>query len=150
MVLPNHFASNGASLPDQPPVAPNPPTAVPVVALPADLVGQLPPLVVDAHAAAEQRWWHKMWKKEHAEVTGMYLDIVLRLLMCAALLWICWAWLDRICGIVEKQTEDGKKSLSDPVLIALLTTTTANILGLLLIVVGYLFPKRIGEKSPPA
>lgn len=90
-----------------------------------------------------------MWKKEHAEVTGMYLDIVLRLLMCAALLWICWVWLDRISGIVEKQTEEGKKTLTDPVLIALLTTTTANILGLLLIVVGYLFPKRIGEKSPP-
>lgn len=128
-----------------------PPEASPSHPLPANLVGQPAPGSAGPQAAAEQWWWQKMWKKEHAEVTGMYLDILLRLLMCAALLWICWVWLDKVCGIVEKQTEENRKPLSDPVLITLLTTTTANILGLLLIVVGYLFPKRIGvSEQPPA
>lgn len=55
----------------------------------------------------------------------------------------CWEWF--VINVVRSQLNPNKEEifhLSDAVLIALLTTATANILALPAIILSYLFPKR--------
>lgn len=55
--------------------------------------------------------------------------------------WFVCVWLAGILGIVV-MTGAGLLALSDTVLVALLGTTTANIIGLFAAVAHYLFPKQ--------
>jgi hypothetical protein len=77
---------------------------------------------------------------------GFLLDVVLRLIFAGLFAYLAYWWLNRVGGIVERQTDD--KKLSDAVLVALLGTTTVNVLGLLYFVAGYLFPK-LKPEGPP-
>lgn len=54
---------------------------------------------------------------------------------------LVFAWLGVILWIVIA-AGSGWYKLSDTVLVALITTTTLNIIGLLLVVTQYLFPKK--------
>lgn len=80
-----------------------------------------------------------------ARIVGLYIDILLRLVMSVLFFWITRTWLLTVLEILEKQTS-GQVKLSDTVLVTLLSTTTLNVLGLLLAVAVYLFPRKVEEK----
>lgn len=86
-----------------------------------------------------------------------------RKVMTWRLTWLVFAWLIAVVGIVVLAGwrtgpqglagDDGEVAapekflvLSDTVLVAMLGTTTINVIGLLVIVVKFLFP--VGEKTP--
>ena len=87
-----------------------------------------------------------------SETIGYLVDIGLRFIMAAAFLYLTNTWLSQVGTIIQSQTTE--HHLSDTVLVALLTTTTINVLGLLYFVANYLFPKKPGGDSstpiPPA
>src|SRR5262245_49696100 len=115
-------------------------------------------LASDAKGKEEAKKWLSLpsylpkWslpQKEGIERLSSLLDLALRLIMSAAFLWMAWWWLSRvdtiICDQKVEKSVDGtitvEHRLSDTVLVALLTTTTINVLGLLYFVANYLFPR---------
>jgi hypothetical protein len=74
------------------------------------------------------------------------IDIVLRVIACIAIPLLFWWWLGRVLSIVEKQQSIfwSFSRLSDPSMVALLGTTSINVIGLLTIIVRYYFRE---EKS---
>jgi hypothetical protein len=71
---------------------------------------------------------------------GTETDLELKKLICRWVKWVVSIYLIFIAGIIGRITYE--KGLSDPVLIALLTTTTINILGLPLMIILSLFPSK--------
>jgi hypothetical protein len=130
------------------PVSTPPLTHVP----PVNLIGEPAPPKTDPAAKAEKNWFLNHLKtpsRETVSIVGLIIDIGLRVLMSGAFLGMAWWWLCKVADIVNHQSEEGHAHLSDAVLVALLTTTTLNVLGLLFFVANYLFPKQ-GRLTPPS
>ncbi|MGL6076024.1 MAG: hypothetical protein ACRC8S_17850 [Fimbriiglobus sp.] len=103
---------------------------------------QLPQSLPEPNAEKESRWlFSGLLEPGKAQAVSLYADIFLRLIVGAAFLWITHSWLNSVIAVLEKQSGI-EKPLSDAVLIAMLTTTTINVLGLALAMALYLFPKR--------
>src|SRR4051794_20125860 len=78
------------------------------------------------------------------------LDIELRTKYSAYLFWLVVGWLGAVMAVMLAQGfAYGMFKLADSVLIALLGTTTVNVLGLFVIVARYIFPRRDVLRSPP-
>ena len=97
----------------------------------------------------------KLADEKNARVAGIYIDTILRFVMAFLFFWLAQAWLTGVLELLGKQSAE--KTLSDPVLIALLTTTTINVLAMLAAVAVYLFPRKSTSTileseptSPPA
>lgn len=92
-------------------------------------------------------------KKEKEEVNSKKLDnksnsmdIYLRIFFAFWVLFIVTSFLDYVKEILSLKF-NYEKNLSDNVIIALLTTTTINILTLAFMVISYLFPKKFKKKA---
>lgn len=85
-----------------------------------------------------------------AETTSLIQDTEERKKYAARIYWLLCAWLAGLFALLFCRGFL-KAELSDKVLIAIITGTTANILGIFAIVVAYLFPKTTSQphKSPP-
>ena len=120
------------------PTAPPSPPSVNLIGEPA------PPAAPDPSAKEERKWFLnlKSVDRETVNVWGLIVDIGLRTAMSVLFMWMAWWWLCKVADIVNNQTAEGRTHLSDTVLVALLTTTTINVLGLLYFVANYLFPKQ--------
>ena len=73
------------------------------------------------------------------------IDIILRYIFAFWVLFIVTWFLYYVKDILYLKF-DYEKNLSDTVIIALLTTTTINILTLAFMVISYLFPKKLKKK----
>jgi hypothetical protein len=128
-----------------------PPTPEP---LPPALVAE-PAVAATPQEAEAVGWWARnvttllpsFPSRQRIADIGFLLDIVLRLVFAGLFAYLAYWWLDRVGGIVDRQTDE--KKLSDAVLVALLTTTTVNVLGLLYFVASYLFPKLKPDDTKP-
>jgi len=78
---------------------------------------------------------------ELAKLKSFQDDIKARKLYAGLIYTLVVLWLGFILWIVIA-TGSGWYKLSDTVLVALITTTTLNVLGLFLVVTQYLFPKK--------
>ena len=78
--------------------------------------------------------------------TSKYLDIFLRHVFALWVLFIVTSFLLFVKEILYLKFNHDK-NLSDNVIIALLTTTTINILTLAFMVISYLFPKKLKKKN---
>lgn len=67
------------------------------------------------------------------------IDIALRYIAFIAIVSLIGYWVHNILGVISAAAQ-GRSDLSDSVLITLLTTTTANIVGFGIIIARYLFP----------
>jgi hypothetical protein len=76
----------------------------------------------------EQKYREDEQKLKHRGVTYRFV------------LFIVFGWLYFVMAIILCVGFGWMKNLSDPVLIALLTTTTANIIAMLWAIIKYLFP----------
>ncbi|MBA4028091.1 MAG: hypothetical protein C0475_02940 [Planctomyces sp.] len=83
------------------------------------------------------------WKKEAADLKGHERDIENRGKYTSRLYWLMVGWMGAVYAVIVLSglTAWGFK-LSDAVLIALITGTTANVIGLFVIVARYLFAKK--------
>lgn len=86
-------------------------------------------------------------RKEH-ELSEAQSTTNLRIAFSGAIFLMCALWLHFIARIIC-ECGGGVRKLDDSVLIALITTTTLNVLGLFYIVANWLFPKP-KEDAPPA
>lgn len=104
----------------------------------------------DDKAKKEGNWLFNLFGKladeKIARIVGMYIDMALRFLMALLFFILTRGWLYGVLELMGKQTES--KTLQDSVLIALLTTTTINVLALLTAVAFYLFPRKPPQVSP--
>ena len=82
------------------------------------------------------------------EASRLWWDKWLRIVFGCSLFALVVYWLTAVLGVVERQ--HGPDRLSDAVLVALVATTTVNVLGLLYIVARYLSPQPIrnGKVNP--
>ncbi len=81
--------------------------------------------------------------KQDEEITGLRQDRKQRLKFGKWIFRLVCAWLGFVAVLIALSGwRLGNFTLSDSVLIALLGTTTVNVIGVLLAVTGYLFPKR--------
>ncbi len=76
------------------------------------------------------------------------IDIILRYIFAFWVLFIVTWFLYYVKDILYLKF-DYEKNLSDTVIIALLTTTTINILTLAFMVISYLFPKKLKKEIHP-
>ncbi|MDY7095194.1 MAG: hypothetical protein SX243_19635 [Acidobacteriota bacterium] len=90
------------------------------------------------------------WKEDHQKERGalqlklLALDLTLRRRYAGWLFLLLVVWLVGIYGLLIWMGLRGP--LSDAVLIAALGTTTANVIGLFIVVARYIFPNReLGE-----
>lgn len=74
------------------------------------------------------------------------IDIYLRIFFAFWVLFIVTSFLNYVKEILSLKF-NYEKNLSDNVIIALLTTTTINILTLAFMVISYLFPKKFKKKA---
>ena len=74
------------------------------------------------------------------------IDIYLRIFFAFWVLFIVTSFLNYVKEILSLKF-NYEKNLSDKVIIALLTTTTINILTLAFMVISYLFPKKFKKKA---
>ena len=74
------------------------------------------------------------------------IDIYLRIFFAFWVLFIVTSFLNYVKEILSLKF-NYEKNLSDNVIIALLTTTTINILTLAFMVISYLFPKKLKKKA---
>jgi hypothetical protein len=75
------------------------------------------------------------------ELNSLKNDITARQIYAGLTYLLVILWLGLIIWIIIA-TGSGWYRLSDTVLVALITTTTLNVLGLFLVVTQYLFPKK--------
>jgi hypothetical protein len=117
---------------------PEPPEAVPIGKEEDGLAK-----VEDARLSGEQ-WREKhLREKEAADLKGHKSDIENRAKYTKRLYVTMVAWMGAVYAvIVLSGWSIGGFALSDGVLIALITGTTANVIGLFVIVARYLFAKR--------
>ena len=80
-----------------------------------------------------------------AQTRGLRQDIKERKKYARWIYWLLCAWLAALFGLLLLRGFL-HIDLTDKVLVALITGTTANVLGIFAIVVAYLFPK-IGARS---
>ncbi len=101
---------------------------------------------------AQYKTLPQLRKDRYAQTTG-YLrqENQLRLRFAFVLFVLVLLWLLAVLGVLIWQgLLTTERRLSDPVLIALLSTTTANVLGLLLAVTRYLFPSQTAGARKPS
>lgn len=67
-------------------------------------------------------------------------DLILRILLAPCLFVVTCIWFNVVLGIVSNQQNANTQQLSDPTMVALLATTTGNVIGLLYVVINSLFP----------
>jgi hypothetical protein len=92
-------------------------------------------------AEEELDWFDK--EKKRIRLKGLSHDLDARKTWGERVFWLLVAWLIVVLiGFVFQGFGLGGFHVSDSVLIALISTTTANVLGLGYIVANYLFPKR--------
>lgn len=72
-------------------------------------------------------------------------NTILRILFSIVYTWLLFIWLNKVIHILTHNNLCGYK-LSDNVLIALLVTSTANVIGMVVIVLKNLFPEK-GKKN---
>jgi hypothetical protein len=75
------------------------------------------------------------------DLNSLKNDITARKVYVGLTYFLVIVWLGLIIWIIIA-TGSGWYKLSDTVLVALITTTTLNVLGLFLVVTQYLFPKK--------
>ena len=73
-------------------------------------------------------------------------NTVLRIVFSIAYTWLLIVWLNKVIHILTHNNLCGYK-LSDNVLIALLVTSTANVIGMVVIVLKNLFPEKNKDKK---
>lgn len=96
----------------------------------------------DAKAKQEEAAF--VYARNRAELASFTQDITERKKYAGRVFWLVVFWLLAVGAMLFMQ---GLKScfsfqLSDTVLITAITTTTASVVGIFLIVANYLFPKR--------
>lgn len=99
---------------------------------------------VEGEQLAGEKWREEhRRKKEAADLKGHERDIENRGKYTSRLYWLMVGWMGAVYAVIVLSglTAWGFK-LSDAVLIALITGTTANVIGLFVIVARYLFSKR--------
>lgn len=106
----------------------------------------------DASASDEQREFVRRWQDE--SLGQVQQDRKERKTYATRIFWLVCLWLAVIVALVVLQGFLGQGrwfSLSDSVLIAIATTTTASVTALLVVVVRYLFrtPNPPRRKAPP-
>jgi|ERR1039458_266926 hypothetical protein len=104
-----------------------------------------PPLIEDLAderlAEEEHDWFDK--ERKWIELKGIAQDQDARQTWGERVFWLLVAWLVVVlAGIIFQGFGWFRFHVSDSVLIALISTTTANVLSLGYIVANYLFPKR--------
>ena len=80
--------------------------------------------------------------KLQQELNDIKVNRYIRGGMIVAILWFEIWYIKRVLNIVDNDAILFGYQLSDSVMIALLTTTTANMLALLAFIIKYLFPQR--------
>ena len=85
-------------------------------------------------------------KSKKIDITSKRVDIFLRYIFAFWVLFIVTSFLLFVKEILYLKF-NYDKNLSDNVIIALLTTTTINILTLAFMVISYLFPKKLKKKT---
>jgi hypothetical protein len=90
-------------------------------------------------AKDEQRWYSR--EKRRVQLEGLMNDVAARKTWGERVFWLLVAWLaaDFICVCADGFVWNGFH-VSDTIVITLITTTTANVLGLGYVVAKYLFP----------
>ncbi len=73
-------------------------------------------------------------------------NTVLRIVFSIVYTWLLIVWLNKVIHILTHNNICGYK-LSDNVLIALLVTSTANVIGMVVIVLKNLFPEKNKDKK---
>ena len=73
-------------------------------------------------------------------------NTVLRIVFSIVYTWLLIVWLNKVIHILTHNNICGYK-LSDNVLIALLATSTANVIGMVVIVLKNLFPEKNKDKK---
>ncbi|MCZ8298285.1 MAG: hypothetical protein O9282_07965 [Flavobacterium sp.] len=73
-------------------------------------------------------------------------NTVLRIVFSIVYTWLLIVWLNKVIHILTHNNLCGYK-LSDNVLIALLVTSTANVIGMVVIVLKNLFPEKNKDKK---
>lgn len=86
---------------------------------------------------AEKRYIAKTWRH--------IIDTGLRIIFSVTYTWLLILWLNKVLHILTHNNICGYK-LSDNVLIALLVTSTANVIGMVVIVLKNLFPEKSKKK----
>lgn len=90
-------------------------------------------------SSKEKRYIAKTWR--------FIIDTGLRIVFSFVYTWLLIVWLNKVIHILTHNNLCGYK-LSDNVLIALLVTSTANVIGMVVIVLKNLFPEK-GKKDKP-
>jgi hypothetical protein len=104
-----------------------------------------PPLIEDAKdkRLAEEEYVQFEREKRRIEVASAAQDLADRTSWGRKVFWLLVVWLVLVVAAVTFQGFGWFRfHISDSVLIALISTTTANVLSLGYIVANYLFPKR--------
>lgn len=110
---------------------------------PSEVLSKVPAVAVqpDTKAIDEKQGFENA--KEIEDLTSLKQDRAERLKFGRWIFTLVCVWLGVVCTILFLAGfKLGGFSLESSVLIALLGTTTVNIVGVLLAVTGYLFPKR--------
>ncbi len=95
----------------------------------------------DSLTKKEEKDWDNEDKK--ADVYDKITNRILKIFFAVAVFFLVTCWIHEVLKIVFLQGYHTKSfNLSDSVLIALLTTTSINIFGYLLIVLKYLFDNK--------
>ena len=89
-------------------------------------------------SSKEKRYIAKTWR--------YWIDTGLRIVFSIAYTWLLIVWLNKVIHILTHNNLCGYK-LSDNVLIALLVTSTANVIGMVVIVLKNLFPEKNKDKK---
>ena len=85
-------------------------------------------------------------RRKEYELSVEKVMLVERKRYAARLFWMSWVWLTVIATFLTL-AGFGKLRMADSVLIALITTTTANVLGLFYIVARWLFPNKNSDDN---
>lgn len=81
-----------------------------------------------------------------AKTWRFWIDTGLRLIFSIIYTWLLIVWLNKVIHILTHNNICDYK-LSDNVLIALLVTSTANVIGMVVIVLKNLFPEKNKDKK---
>ena len=90
-------------------------------------------------SSKEKRYIAKTWR--------YWIDTGLRIVFSITYTWLLILWLNKVIHILTHNNLCGYK-LSDNVLIALLVTSTANVIGMVVIVLKNLFPEKNKKDKP--
>ena len=100
--------------------------------------------------AAREDWEERAAKLKHSrgEFDNFYVRAIFwtRIFYSAILLLLCWQWLRFVCQFVY-DCGLGNLKVDTSVQIALITTTTANVIAVYIIGANWLFPKHAPKES---